>query len=234
MIARSRGRPIDVKDQTFATDVVGGGIQVELPTPEQPDAVMDLLPRAECGDSMPSTQKTNRILAEIQDNPLRAAAVRDIYALHPHLGFASAARDTTFQEIIALNEKRDIQERIRYILAGIFSIRGLFIPDQEPLVPPDEEWIENIISLRVHTKSDKYPSELGWLLRGENSPPQSGDNRKRRNVSVPEIGAGVELITDWNVVVTDLEETQRRRQLRADYDRLKRSARDTEAEGAER
>jgi len=225
MIARSKGRAYSFEQTDFEESAYGGGIQVELPTPDQPNVVADLMPAPELGDSVPSTAKAQDALREIQERPSCAAVVRDIYALDQHLGFASSSRDLIYREIMAMNALRPEQERIRYVLAAIFSVRGLSLPHESPLILPDGETIDNIISLVIHAKSDKYPSELGWKLAGEKEPPAPDGTLKPRNVPVPGGEEGTWLITDWNVMVTDLVQAQKRADVKAAIARPLRSTR---------
>ena len=181
-----------------------GGIQIEMPTHDIPDVVHNVLPRA--GDKIvdENEDRTVKICQEkIRERPSCAAVVRDIYSLIPHEGFASCARDIAFKRIMELNTGRSPEERVRFLLAAIFSIRGLKVGDRTLLLDDfSERPVQNVISFKIHANSVNYPASLGWKLVG-------------RNVPVQIDGQSGELITDWHVLVTDLEEVSRRKMLTA-------------------
>jgi hypothetical protein len=175
-------------EQQFVAD-----IQIHLPDDHDAASApaIALLPKRE-GDLKYATDMGRSLLAGFDLR--RVAVVSDICAddSYAHCGFASAARDAGIRRVEELNEGRKIP--IDTVLAAVFSIKGLKKQDGGVIRPPLA--LSNLISLKIHTMSGKYPAELVWCLTGRNVPVHLDGDDPTKPPS--------ELITDWEVCATTL------------------------------
>src|ERR1051326_1909150 len=116
-----------------------------------------------------------------------------------HQGFAGAARRAVFRNIVEkINPGR--KNKIRYMLAEIFSIRGIIDADGEviELASFHEPRMHNFGSLSAHFRSHSYPAMLGWFSSRKTSEAVAAGRR----IDGP-LDHGI--LADWFVMIHDLE-----------------------------
>ncbi|MDD5026386.1 MAG: hypothetical protein PHH13_03345 [Candidatus Peribacteraceae bacterium] len=191
--SRLNSQTMEQEEARYAADV---HIQIPLIDDTSGSAFTRvLLPDEQRGDLIMSGDLIQRRLNEIHSNPALAGVVEDLSSEkgYMHLRFASAAREAAVQRILDL--RREGRTRVRYLLAGTFSVTGLREADGTRYSLQEDETIDNTISVLVHRKSKRLPFLFGWRVKGCDTPVTDDPN-------------GPALQTDWNVLVADLQQAE--------------------------
>ena len=143
--------------------------------------------------------EAKRIAGEIHENHAIAACISNV-GVHPmeyrKLGFASLARRTIAQHLReSVNPARTNQ--IRYLLANMFSIRGLHIPTEPRPSIALKKPILNKVSIYMHALSHQFEALYAWKARGKDIPVTLS---LANDQSIP---AGLRV--DWETVVLPLK-----------------------------
>lgn len=144
-------------------------------------------------------EEAQRIAEEIHANPAIAACISNV-GVHPmecrKLGFASLARQTISQHLQeSVNPPRE--NEIRYLLANMFSIRGLRVPTEPKPIISLKHPIINKVSIYMHALSTQFNALYAWRVRGKDIP-----------ITIPvadnqNVHAGLQV--DWETVVLPLK-----------------------------